>query len=417
MIKRLLPLLLIFFAVAFASAATYSVGSVPNVHLADSTRFVSNPDGILSPQAEAQANELLRRLMRETSAEVACVVVDDIDQEPDDFATDLFRRWGLGKKDTNNGVLVLIAKDRRRAVIRTGTGVEGLLPDGLLGSIIRANMIPNFRNEDYDAGTLGALADIAGILSTPEARQEVMSKYANNDGDDDDFDGEAAFTAYLILCVLITIVSLIWILYLIIASRKLPRQQKYLKLHKTQTVLLIDSFVGLGMPLIAFWIVYFYCRHLRRGKHLCATCGKPMKLIDEQRDNDFLTREQDIEERVGSVDYDVWRCPADGTTEIIPYVQRDSAFTECPVCHARTFHVVSDRITQQPTTSHTGTRVVTRRCVSCGFEDSDYHTLPKVVPPVVIVGGGGGRSGGGGGFGGGSFGGGFTAGGGASGGW
>lgn len=142
-----------------------------------------------------------------------------------------------------------------------------------------------------------------------------------------------------------------------------------------------------------------------------------MKLIDEQRDNDFLTREQDIEERVGSVDYDVWLCPADGTTEILPYVQPASAFKECPVCHARTFHVVSDLITRQPTTTHTGLRVVTSRCVNCGFEDSEDHTIPKVVPPVVIVGGGGGRSGGGGGFGGGSFGGGFTAGGGASGGW
>lgn len=414
MIKRLFSFSLVVLLTIAASAATYSVGSVPNVHLADSTRFVSNPDGILSPAAEAQANELLRKLMRETSAEVACVVVDDIDQEPDDFATDLFRSWGIGKKDTNNGVLVLIAKDRRRAVIRTGTGVEGLLPDGLCGSIIRANMIPNFREENYDAGTLGALADIAGILSTPEAREEVMSKYANNKKDG--LDGDAAFKAYFSVCVLITVVSLIWILYLIIASRKLSRQQKYLKLHKTQTMLLIDSFVGLGLPLIAFLIVYFYCRHLRRGKHLCATCGRPMELIDEERDNDFLTRAQDIEERVGSVDYDVWRCPADGTTEIIPYVQNASAFTECPVCNARTFHVVSDRIIRQPTATHTGTRVVTRRCAHCGFEDSDSQTLPKVAPPVVIVGGGGGHSGGGG-FGGGSFGGGFTAGGGASGGW
>ncbi|MDE6514019.1 MAG: TPM domain-containing protein [Muribaculaceae bacterium] len=368
MIKRLLPILLIIFTAAFAAAATYSVDKVPNVHLADSTRFVSNPDGILSPEAEAQANALLRRLMRETSAEVACVVVDDIDGEPDDFATDLFRRWGIGKKDNNNGVLVLIAKDRRRAVIRTGTGVEGLLPDGLCGSIIRANMIPNFRREDYDSGTLGALADIAGILSTPEARAEVMSKYANNAGSDDDFDGDAAFKAYLILCVFLTVAGLTLVVYKIIKTAGMPRQQKYVEFHKIQLMLLIDSFVGLGMPLIAYLIVYFICKRLRRGKHLCATCGKPMKLIDEERDNDFLTREQDIEERVGSVDYDVWRCPADGTTEIIPYVQLDSAFAECPVCHARTFHVVSDRITRQPSTTHTGTRVVTRQCVSCGFE-------------------------------------------------
>ncbi len=78
--------------------------------------------------------------------------------------------------------------------------------------------------------------------------------------------------------------------------------------------------------------------------------------------------------------------------------------------------VVSDRITVQPTTVHTGMRVVTRECLNCGYSDDDIHTLPKVAP-VIIVGGGGGSGRGGGGFGGGSFGGGFTAGGGASGGW
>ena len=152
----------------FISAATYTVNSVPNVQIADSTRFVSNPDGILSEDAEERANGILRQLRQNTSAEVVCVAVDDIDTDIDDFATDLFRTWGIGKKDKNNGVLLLIVKDQRKVVIRTGTGVEGLLLDGLCGSIIRANITPRFREGDYDGGTLGALADISGILSTPK---------------------------------------------------------------------------------------------------------------------------------------------------------------------------------------------------------------------------------------------------------
>lgn len=415
MIRKFLTVLTAALIAFAATAATYSVESVPNVHLSDSTRFVSNPDGILSPEAEVHANALLQKLMHETSAEVACVVVDDITDEPDDFATDLFRAWGLGKKDTNNGILVLIAKNRRRAVIRTGTGVEGLLPDGLCGSIIRANMIPNFRADDYDTGTLGALADIAGILSEPEARAEIMSKYANN-ADVDDNAGEALFNLYLGICAIIAMIAVVYLIGAYMSVRKATRYQKYLEANKLYATYLFASFLTLGMALVAFIPLALWRHNLRRGKHLCPTCSKRMKLIDEQHDNDFLNRAQDIEERIGAVDYDVWQCPNDGTTEIIPYVQKSSAYSECPVCHARTMRVVSDRTTVQPTNFRTGTRVISRQCLNCGHEDDEYKTLPKVAP-IIIASGGRGGSGGGGGFGGGSFGGGFTAGGGASGGW
>lgn len=404
----------LFINALFLSAATYTVNSVPNVQIADSTRLVSNPDGILSKDAEARANEMLRQLRQTTSAEVVCVAVDDIDSNIDDFATELFRNWGIGKKDTNNGVLLLIVKDKRKVVIRTGTGVEGLLPDGLCGSIIRANITPRFREGDYDGGTLGALADISGILSTPEARDEIMSKYADHpSSDNDNFD---IFKFYLTICCIVAIICFGWVLMVMVQSSKLTRYEKYLKADSIYSIILFATFLGLGLPLIAFIPLALWRHKLRRGKHLCPDCGTRMKLIDEQQDNEYLNRSQDIEEKIGAIDYDVWRCPNDGETLIIPYVQKSSAYTECPVCHARTMRIVSDRITVQPTTLHTGTRIVEMQCLNCGFVDHQYHTIPKVAP-IIVAGGGSGRSGGGGGFSGGSFGGGFTAGGGASGGW
>lgn len=410
---RLLLIALAATVTVALQARTYSVADVPNVHLADSSRFVTNPDGILSPEAEAQANLLLQRLMQQTSAEVVCVVVNDIDLDIDDFATDLFRKWGIGKKDKNNGVLLLIAKDRRSVVIRTGTGVEGLLPDGLCGSIIRANITPRFRQGDYDGGTLGTLSDIAGILSTPEARQEIMSKYANNSSDNNF--GDSIFRLYITISIIATVICLLLLLIVAVGSRNLPRRERYLKANSLYSGFLFASFAGLGLPLLAFIPLAMWRHQLRRGKHLCPDCATRMRLIDEEHDNDYLLRAQNIEEEIGAVDYDVWLCPNDGQTEIIPYVQKSSSFTECPVCHARTMRIVSDRTTLQPTTLRSGTRVIQSRCLNCGHDDTKYITLPRVVPIVVAGGGSGGRSGGG--FGGGSFGGGFTAGGGASGGW
>ena len=95
-----------------SAANVYTLAQVPNVHLQDSTRFLSNPDGIISADAQQRIDARLRSLMSGTTAEVVVVAVDDIDADSDidDFATALFRQWGIGKKDNDNGLLMLIVK-------------------------------------------------------------------------------------------------------------------------------------------------------------------------------------------------------------------------------------------------------------------------------------------------------------------
>lgn len=410
-------------ATAFAAAAAkpYGIGDVPNVHLADSTRFVSNPDGILSERGRARADSLLHRLAIHTGAEVVAVVVDDIDpnSDIDDFATDLFRAWGLGKKDTNNGGLLLVAANRRKYVFRTGSGLEGLIPDGLAGSIMRREMRPRFRKGDYDGGIITTLSAISDILSSPEGAAEIRSKYANNSGSSNS-EKPDLFKGYLVICLVAGAAMLLWVGATWMRTRGKTRYERYLAADKIYAPVLFATFAGLGIPLVALLPLMIWRHRLRRGTHKCHECGSTMQLVDEVNDNKYLTRAQDIEEQIGAVDYDVWLCPRCGETEVIPYIIRSSAYTQCPVCHARAMRTVSDRTVRRPTDTSTGLRVITRRCLNCGHEDDETRTLPKVVtPPVVILPGGiGGRgSGSSGGFGGGSFGGGFTAGGGASGGW
>ncbi len=421
--KRIFIIFGILTVLAFGSdAATYKVEDIPNVHVNDSTKFITNPDGILTQSAQAEGDDLLSRLMRETTAELVAVVVDDIDpdKEIDDFATELFRAWGLGKKDTDNGGLLLIVKDRRQYVFRTGAGIEGLIPDGLAGSIMRQEMQPRFRDEDYDGGTIAALDKFATILSDPVAAEEIRSEYENNQESDDEV-GAILFDIYFTICVFITIALGITLIRTAVKLRGKKRYDKYVAIDKLYPTTLFCSFACLGMPLLILLPLLLWRRQLRRGRHNCPDCGSPMKLVDEVHDNDYLTRAQDIEEQIGAVDYDVWVCPKDGETEIIPYISRSSAFTECPVCHAKTLRVVSDRTVRHPSTTSTGLRVVTKRCVNCGHEDDNTIILPKEsIAPAIIAGAIVGSSGSGhssGGFGGGSFGGGFTAGGGASGGW
>ena len=173
--KRILAVLNILLLSLAAFAATYTVDQIPNVHLADSTRFVSDPDGILSPQALAQTDEIMRTIRRSTSAEAVVVIVDDIEGgDIDGFATDLFTKWGLGKSDVDNGLLILVAKDLRKAAIRPGYGLEGVLPDVVCAGILRNQMFPAFRRGDYDEGIVAASQTIGTILRPRGCRGDTL---------------------------------------------------------------------------------------------------------------------------------------------------------------------------------------------------------------------------------------------------
>jgi uncharacterized protein len=89
-----------------------------------------------------------------TSTQIAIVSVTTLDGYPvDDYTIKLGNKWGIGQKGKNNGILILIAKEDRKAYIATGYGMEGALNDGKLGTILRREMIPYFKNGDYYGGT------------------------------------------------------------------------------------------------------------------------------------------------------------------------------------------------------------------------------------------------------------------------
>jgi len=401
-------------AASHASARTYTPADVPDVHAADRTRFLVNPDGIISPDTQARVDSLVAALRQTTTAEMSVVVIDDI-SDPDDidmFATDLFSRWGLGKKDRDNGVLLLVAKDRRKAVIRTGYGAEGVLPDIVCGTILREQMFPAFRQGDYDRGVADATATIVRLLSDPDAAAELRSGLEDADRQEN----QEFFTIFLVVAACIAGLMLLVLAAGIYEVRGRSRFDKYRTLAAWKPVYLILGFATLGMGMIAaVWLVALL-QHWRNGRRTCPNCGTVMRKIDEVHDNDYLTPAQDIEERAGSVDYDVWLCPDCGETDILPYINRSSTMQECEACHARLARFSADRILRRATTTAQGIGVHEYTCLNCRHITRRQYTIAKTAPIVIVPLGSGGSGSGGGSFGGG-FGGGMTGGGGASGGW
>lgn len=142
--------------------------------------YVSDYAGIV-PQPERQAIELLAtEVESKTSAEIAVVTIPNL---PEDYgsikqyAVDLFADWGIGKKGKDNGLLFLVSFAERKIRIEVGYGLEGIIPDGLTGRIIRNEITPRFKNGRYGEGLLAGASAAAGIIAK-DAEVELTGENA-----------------------------------------------------------------------------------------------------------------------------------------------------------------------------------------------------------------------------------------------
>lgn len=107
-----------------------------------------------------------------TSTQITVVIIPSLKgKEIADYNVQLLRAWGVGGKENNNGVVLLIAKNDRKLNITTGYGVEGALPDITCKQIIDGIIVPNFKGDDYyrgiEEGTDAIIQAVKGEYSAP----------------------------------------------------------------------------------------------------------------------------------------------------------------------------------------------------------------------------------------------------------
>lgn len=397
-----------------ASAREWRIEDVPRMQVQDSTRLVSNPDGILQPATEAQINTLLRDIRSKSTAEVVVMVLDSIEGgDIDTWAVDLFEQWGIGKKDKDNGVLVLVVPGQRQYTIKTGYGTEGILPTVVLARMTRRGLEPLMKEGRVDEAVLSTAQSLHSLMTTPDAIAELRSDQKSRD---DDFSLANIVTFVLTLAFMLTLLMAMVSVVRYYPLRKANRYDKYLGMESTVRMMRMMCWCTLGMGLVVYLPLKSMMHRWRDGRHACPNCGADMKKVDEAHDNDYLTPAQDTEEKISSVDYDVWLCPQCGERDIYAYDNPDTAYTVCPVCHARACRLTCDRVLMQPTERREGAGVKEYTCLNCHNMSRVPYKIAKLASatPIIIPGGGGGR---GGGFGGRGFGGGSASGGGVTGGW
>ncbi len=167
--------------------------------------YVHDYAGWLSAEQKSALEQKLRRYWDSTSTQIVVMIRPDIgDYDKASYAFELGNQWGIGRKDKNNGVLMLVKTEapERGIFIATGYGAEGALPDITAGQIIRNVMAPYFRQQQYgdgiNAGTDAIIAALAGEFQA-EPKQSEMS------------DAEALATVgFMFLIFLLFIAFVVW---------------------------------------------------------------------------------------------------------------------------------------------------------------------------------------------------------------
>ena len=164
-----------------AQEKAYTVETVPNVHLQNKMRYVSNPGGILSQEACDSIDSMLWKLEQKTSIEVAVVVLPSIgDNNTFDFAHNLLNKWGVGKKGKDNGLVILLVEDQRSVRFETGYGLEGDLTDAICKRIQTRKMIPFLRNNNWDGGMVSGVQSVCARLDGSMTNDEKESENGGN---------------------------------------------------------------------------------------------------------------------------------------------------------------------------------------------------------------------------------------------
>ena len=132
---------------------------------------VTDLAGLFSLAAASEMDARLKALEEETGAQMAVLTIQSLEAQPlEDYSMRVVEAWQLGRRGSDDGVLILIARDDRKIRIEVGYGLEGVLPDVLCGRIIDNAMKPAFRQGDFSGGTLRAVELIDGLVrGDPEA--------------------------------------------------------------------------------------------------------------------------------------------------------------------------------------------------------------------------------------------------------
>lgn len=154
-------LILIFFC---------SVSAKENIPKRTILKYVNDYTNTLNLDTKEYVVSLGKELEDKTGAQATVVIINSLEgQDIESYANNLFRKWGIGQKEKNNGLLILVSLDDRKRRVEVGDSLEGVLPDLYTHNIMEKFFKPYFKEKKYDEG----------IKQTYSAFAEAIAKEYN----------------------------------------------------------------------------------------------------------------------------------------------------------------------------------------------------------------------------------------------
>lgn len=434
-------------ACSLCAVAAHTPQSVPNPR-PSSAGHVANPDDIIDPAHVTQIEQLLARLEADKGVQVAVVAVADIEPSADvfEFAHKLFELWGIGDRVRDDGLLVLLVRDRRTVRMHTGHGLEGLLPDLLCHRIEQQFMKPAFKAGRYGEGLLLGLTEVDRLVRDPAAAAQSIAAvpgqtdawpvmrwvlsvpiaciglmlfvvratrgYFSRESSDPALPpvsmrhgrwswlacfvvlplglvqlagtlpvGLRVGAAFLLLYAHFVAMAMLQAWRLHRCARALFANQAHARLHGLlgqQRSFWVWMAIWMPLPFVAYLPYLLTLRgRYRQRVRACEACGQPTRLLSEQEEDAHLSPARQTEERLGSVDHDVWLCGGCGAAQRVSFPNQDTAFEACPACNTVALSLESDTILKNATATQQGKGVRKHVCRHCGHQRKETYAIAR----------------------------------------
>lgn len=193
-------LLVLFCSLPFNRAFSQNIPERPNP-----PRLVNDFAGMLNTQEVSQLEQKLVAFDDSTTTQIVILTVPTLDgYDKADYAQRVGQKWGVGQKDRNNGVLILVkpktADSRGEVQITTGYGLEGAIPDLLSGEIVDREILPSFRNGNYYEGLDKAVNTMMSLARKEFSASEYHNKAKKSSGKNLPF-GLIIFIVFIIIAM------------------------------------------------------------------------------------------------------------------------------------------------------------------------------------------------------------------------
>jgi uncharacterized protein len=302
--------------------------------------YVNDHAGLLTPADRDSVRATFVRLRQASGIHATLLTIESIhefdtpDSTVEAFATHVFNRWGVGDSIRNDGVLMLVARGDRRVRIELGRGYDSRY-DARMQKVIDGTVLPDFRDGQFADGVRDGAAAMARAVAEPFPAETGPAAQTLVDG------GPAAGTV---------------------------------EAGGVGAGVFVGLVIGLAVLVMGFgaWS--------RSSPRKCATCKTEMQRLDEASDDVYLGSGGTLEEWLGSVNYDVWKCATCGGHTVEAYNRWFSGYSACGTCSRRTLSTRT-RTLVSATYSHGGEQEVVRDCRNCGFHDVDVIHTPHLTRP------------------------------------